>query len=180
MSEQLDATDAAKAASEIEPCWPNTPMAPLSHDVQLVDPARDGEVTALPPPVGLTVSSNGNGERPDPAEPTVASILDEEQRRARDGNVRANLYHDAERHTVTLLLDEAHATAVIYAVRALAADYEAHAREVRAVAATLPPGSYGAKNRAYIAIRYERVASRLRLVESKYRIEVADGGLAPD
>ena len=180
MSEQLDATGPANTANEIEAGWRSPPTAPLSHDVQLVDPAQGCDVTAMPAPVGVTVSSNGNRERPDPSEPTVASILDDEQRRARDGNVRANVYHDAERHTVTLLLDEAHATAVIYAVRALADDYEAHAREARAVAATLPPGTYGAKNRAYIAIRHERIASRLRRVESRYRMEVADGGLAPD
>jgi hypothetical protein len=48
--------------------------------------------------------------------------------------VLADVYHDPIRHTVTLLLDEQHASAVIYAVRALAADSEAHAREVRAAA----------------------------------------------
>jgi hypothetical protein len=92
------------------------------------------------------------------------------------GQVLANVYHDPIRHTVTLLLDERHAIAVIYAVQALAADYEAHAREVRAVAATLPADSYGHANRQFIAIRHERIASRLRLVESNYRTEVmADG-----
>ena len=88
----------------------------------------------------------------------------------------ANVYHDPIRHTVTLLLDEQHAIAVIYAVRAVAADYEAHAREVRAVAATLPLDSYGHAKRQFIAIRHERIASRLRRVESNYRMEVADGG----
>jgi len=96
------------------------------------------------------------------------------------GQVLANVYHDPTRHTVTLLLDEQHATAVIYAARVLAADYEAHALEVRAVAATLPSWSYGAENRQFIAIRHERVASRLRLVESNYRTEVSDGGRPAD
>ena len=91
----------------------------------------------------------------------------------------ANVYHDAEQKTVTLLLDEQHATAVIYAVRALAADYEAHAREVRLAAGNLPSGSYGAENRAMIAIRHERIASRLRRVESRYRAELAEYGLPP-
>jgi hypothetical protein len=88
----------------------------------------------------------------------------------------ANVYHDPIRHTVTLLLDEQHATAVIYAVRALAADYEAHAREVRAVAATMPADTYGHANRQFIAIRHERIASRLRKVESNYRTEISEGG----
>jgi hypothetical protein len=92
------------------------------------------------------------------------------------GQVLANVYHDPIRHTVTLLLDEQHATAVIYAVRALAADYEAHAREVRAVGAALPTDSYGHANRQFIAIRHERIASRLRRVESNYRTEVSEGG----
>jgi hypothetical protein len=55
---------------------------------------------------------------------------------------------------------------MIYAARVLAADYEGHAREVRAVAATLPLDSYGATNRSFIAIRHERIAARLRAVES--------------
>lgn len=96
--------------------------------------------------------------------------------RAAIGQVLANVYHDPNRHTVTLLLDEQHAIAVIYAVRAVAADYEAHAREVRAVAATLPLDSYGHANRQFIAIRHERIASRLRLVEANYRTEVSEGG----
>jgi len=96
------------------------------------------------------------------------------------GQVLANVYHDPIRHTITLLLDEQHATAVIYAVRALAADYEAHAREVRSVGAILPPDSYGHANRQFIAIRHERIASRLRLVESNYRTEVSEGGRPAD
>jgi hypothetical protein len=88
----------------------------------------------------------------------------------------ANVYHDPIRHTVTLLLDEQHATAVICAVRALAADYEAHAQEVRGVAATMPADTYGHANRQFIAIRHERLASRLRRVESNYRTEVSEGG----
>ena len=95
--------------------------------------------------------------------------------RAAIGQVLANVYHDPIRHTVTLLLDERYAIAVIYAVRALAADYEAHAREVRAVAAKLPPDSCRHTNRQFIAIRRERIASRLRLVESNYRTEVTEG-----
>lgn len=95
-------------------------------------------------------------------------------------DVLANVYHDPQRHTVTLLLDERHATAVIYAVRVLAAEYEAHAREVRAVAATLPSWSYGYENRMFIAIRHERIASRLRRVEATYRSELNGRGLPAD
>jgi hypothetical protein len=58
----------------------------------------------------------------------------------------------------------------------LAADYEAHAREVRAVGAALPTDSYGHANRQFIAIRHERIASRLRRVESNYRTEISEGG----
>jgi hypothetical protein len=32
-----------------------------------------------------------------------------------------------------------------------------------------PPDSYGATNRYFIAIRHERIAARLRAVESNYR-----------
>jgi hypothetical protein len=96
------------------------------------------------------------------------------------GQVLANVYHDPVRHTVTLLLDEQHATAVIYAIRALAADFEAHAREVRAVAANMPLDSYGHANRQFIAIRHERLASRLRRVESNYRTEISEGGMPAD
>lgn len=87
----------------------------------------------------------------------------------------ANVYCDPRRHTVSFLLDDATANTVIYAVRVLVADYEAHAREVRTVAATLPPDSYGALNRHAIAWRHERIAARLRLLETNYRDVVGEG-----
>jgi hypothetical protein len=126
---------------------------------------------------GAAVTGSFEGELSE--EPAEADQPAEERKRAvrrtaLEG-IQANVYHDPTRHTVTLLLDEQHASAVIYAVRALAADYEAHAREVRAVAATLPPDSYGASNRHFIAIRHERIASRLRTVESNYGAVVSEG-----
>jgi hypothetical protein len=81
----------------------------------------------------------------------------------------ANVYVDPRRHTVSLLLDEGTANMVVYAVRLLVADSEAHAREVRRVQATLPPGSWGATNRHAIASRHERIANRLRALERNYR-----------
>jgi len=86
----------------------------------------------------------------------------------------ANVYHDPRHCTVTFLLDETIANTVIYAVRMLAAESEAHAREVRVVAATLPPDSYGAANRHKIASRHERVAARLRRLETNYRDIVSE------
>lgn len=78
-------------------------------------------------------------------------------------------YIDPGRHTVSLLMDEFTANALIYAARALAAESEAHARELRAVGASLPPDSYGASNRHHAATRLERVATRLRAVEGTFR-----------
>ena len=85
----------------------------------------------------------------------------------------ANVYADSKRHTVALLLDDVTANMVIYAVRVLAADSEAHAREVRLVGATMPPDSYGAANRHAVASRHERIALRLRALENSYRDEIA-------
>ena len=69
---------------------------------------------------------------------------------------------------MTLLLDDVTANIVLYAVRVLAADSEAHAREVRLVGAAMPPDSYGAANRHAIASRHERIAARLRVLEFNY------------
>ncbi len=84
-------------------------------------------------------------------------------------DILARVYPDPGRATVALLLDESTANVLVYAARALAAESEAHAREVRAVAAALPVGSYGRKNRERIAVRQERVAARCRAVEVNYR-----------
>lgn len=160
-----------------QPSWWAALVAPLRREV-----ARDerpaGNGAAVVAPDGVDVAGPPGGE---PSERTAELAQPAKERKravgtTAVGQVLANVYHDPIRHTVTLLLDERHASAVIYAARALAADYEAHAREVRAVAATLPPDSYGASNRQFIAIRHERIASRLRLVESNYRTEVSEGG----
>jgi hypothetical protein len=124
----------------------------------------------------------GNGDRrqqpPAPTEGTDSADAQTGQRRtpgeAESHRPLANVYRDPERHTVTLLLDETTANTVIYAARLMAADSEAHAREVRMVAGTLPPESYGAANRYKIAARHERVAARLRVLEGNYREVVSD------
>ncbi len=95
------------------------------------------------------------GEQPTPDRESTRPIL-------------ANVYTDPPRHTVTLLLDDVTANIVLYAVRVLAADSEAHAREVRLVGAAMPPDSYGAANRHAIASRHERIAARLRVLEFNY------------
>lgn len=99
------------------------------------------------------------------------------QRRDTDHRLLANVYCDPTRRTVTLLLDDVTANTVIYAVRVLAADAEAHAREVRNVGADMPPDSYGASNRHAIASRHERIARRLRLLEYNYRDITTTAGL---
>lgn len=98
--------------------------------------------------------------------------------RAMHSEILANVYTDPDRHTVSLLLDERTANAVIYAVRLHAAEIEAQAREARIIGGMKVPGSYGALNRAFIAIRHERQAERLRRLESNYRDEVGGGGKA--
>ncbi len=90
------------------------------------------------------------------------------QHRESDRELLANVYTDPKRHTVTLLMDDVTANTVMYAVRLLAADSEAHAREVRLVGSALPPDSYGASNRHVIATRHERIALRLRALEGNY------------
>lgn len=74
--------------------------------------------------------------------------------------------------SVTLTMDDRTAAVIIYAARLVAAQFEGHAREVRALSGQFPQGSYGYKNRVGIADRQTRLAARLRVVESKYRDEV--------
>jgi hypothetical protein len=154
-----------------QPPWRETLLAPLRQQAALENE----------PPASRQEAAARSAGQPSTSEEAPAELSANSRRRrtmatTAIGQVLANVYHDPIRQTVTLLLDERHATAVIFAVRALAADYEAHAREIRAVAATLPTDSYGATNRQFIAIRHERTASRLRLVESNYRAEVSEGG----
>jgi hypothetical protein len=82
--------------------------------------------------------------------------------------ILANVYCDPVRHTVTFLLDEVTANYAMYAARVLAADSEAHAREVRLAGAVMPVDSYGAANRHEIALRNERIARRVRVLERQY------------
>jgi hypothetical protein len=133
----------------------------------------------------LVGRSDSNGHRLDDASPQAMpdvcpAIPDDESAPTRpgerpdySGQVLANVYTDPIRHTVSLLLDDRTANCLIYAARVLAAEYEAHAREVRLVSATLPPVSYGAVNRLRIAWRHERIAERLRLLERNYQTEVS-------
>lgn len=101
------------------------------------------------------------------------------RRREADRPTLANVYTDPRRHTVSLLLDDRTANAVIYAVRVFMADLEAHAREARLASTAFPEDSYGAVNRLAIAGRHERLAARLRKLEGNYLEEVG-GGWAPE
>lgn len=94
--------------------------------------------------------------------------------------ILANVYVDPKRRTVALLLDDVTANMVLYAVRVLAADSEAHAREVRFVGAAMPPDSYGAVNRHAIASRHERIARRLRALERNYHDVITAPGSLQD
>jgi len=102
----------------------------------------------------------------------VASYVvpdDADEHAEASGRTLANVHIDPERHTVTLLLDDATANTVMYAVRLLAADSEAHAREVRRVQALMPANSYGAANRHEIASGLKRIARRLLVLDRNYR-----------
>jgi hypothetical protein len=77
-----------------------------------------------------------------------------------------------ETQTVTLVLDTATASAVIFAIAAHADEREAHIREVQSYGQTLPEGSYGRRNRQAIATRETRIAARLRAVEHAYRTAI--------
>jgi hypothetical protein len=128
--------------------------------------------------------SAGNGDRP--AVPRLADGGPEHAREApqpdawneTNGRILANVYTDPTRHTVSLLLDDRTANAVVYAARLLVADLEARAREARLASAMLPTESYGAVNRLAIAGRHERLAGRLRVLEGNYRAQV-NGGWTP-
>jgi hypothetical protein len=74
--------------------------------------------------------------------------------------------------TVSLILDEATASTVLYAAAAHADEREAHVREVERYGQTLPEGSYGRRNRQSIAARETRIAARLRAVERAYRTAI--------
>ena len=77
--------------------------------------------------------------------------------------------HDPASQTVTFILDAATANAAIHAITINAVDREAHTREIRRNAQTLPPDSYGRANRQAIAARETRIATRLRAIERAYR-----------
>lgn len=65
--------------------------------------------------------------------------------------------------------DERTASAGIYAVQLMAAEYEGIARDSFRLSETYPVDSYSRRNRIDIALRRERVASRLRVLETAYR-----------
>lgn len=123
----------------------------------------DGTTEAVPPLVE---------DWPEPA-PDNGAPTEAPESRANARLVLANVYCDPKRNTVSFLMDDETANTIIYAVRLLAAESEAHAREVRTVRATLPPDSYGAANRHAIASRQERIAARLRVLEGNYRTVVS-------
>jgi hypothetical protein len=74
--------------------------------------------------------------------------------------------------TVSLILDEATASTIMFAVAAHADEREAHVREVERYGQTLPENSYGRRNRQAIATRETRIAARLRAVERAYRTAI--------
>ena len=74
--------------------------------------------------------------------------------------------------TVSLILDEATASTVLFAAAAHADEREAHVREVERYGQTLPENSYGRRNRQAIAARETRIAARLRAVERAYRVAI--------
>ena len=83
------------------------------------------------------------------------------------------VYWDADRQEYVFVLDPRSAEAAVYAMRAMAAELEGHAREVRRVADDLPCQSYGARNRLRIAEQHERMAWRLRVIDG-YQWRLAD------
>lgn len=87
-------------------------------------------------------------------------------------DVRVRVWNHHERETLTLTMDEPTAALVMFAVRALMIEYQAHAREVRLYGETLEPDTWGRKNREEIASRLERHIARLSMVDDAYREEV--------
>src|ERR1700760_3009343 len=73
-----------------------------------------------------------------------------------------------ETGTVSFAFDATTANAVMFAVKAQAAEREAHIREVERYGQTLPEGSYGRRNREAIAARETRITTRLRAVGQAY------------
>jgi hypothetical protein len=168
--DQLETTrgsEQAQAASKYAAGGYRLPVSSVArHAAEMVLQgciAVDGDGTEVPPP------ANSETCPPSPGDETTA------EQSTRDKPPVANVYTDPERHAVSLLLDDTTANLVVYAVRVLIADSEAHAREVRLFGATLPADSYGAANRQAIADRHERIASRLRVLERNYRNVVRGG-----
>lgn len=159
--ENMRGSEQAQAVSKYAADGYRLPVSPVhQHAVEMIVQgcvAMDGDSTEAPPP------ATGETCPPSPGDETTA------EQSTRDKPPVANVYTDPERHTVSLLLDDTTANLVVYAVRMLIADSEAHAREVRLFGATLPADSYGAANRQAIADRHERIASRLRVLERNYR-----------
>jgi len=79
---------------------------------------------------------------------------------------------DPQSQTVSLILDAATASTVMFAVAAHADEREAHVREVERFGQSLPEGSYGQRNRQAIAARETRVTTRLPAVERAYRTAI--------
>jgi hypothetical protein len=84
------------------------------------------------------------------------------------GLITALPRRDLETQTVILILD-ATANIVMFAIAAHAHEREAPVREVERFGHSLPEGSYGRRNRQAIAARETQVAACLRAVEVTYR-----------
>ena len=79
----------------------------------------------------------------------------------------------SRRDHVTLIVDIPDSELVIYAIRQLGGQFEAQARMMRRDAGHFPVKSYGNTNRVIAASRLENAATRLRVIENRYRIAVA-------
>jgi hypothetical protein len=77
--------------------------------------------------------------------------------------------------TIAFVLDAESASIALYAIAAHATEREAHIREIQRTTATLPPGTYGRRNRERITARETRIATRLRAIEHAYRTATERG-----
>jgi hypothetical protein len=105
--------------------------------------------------------------------------------RLRDANIRPQpapepgyqqvitlVHHDAASQTVTLILDDATATAAIHAITSSATNREAHTRDIQREGQALPAGSFGRQNRETIAFQEACTAARLRAIERAYQAAI--------
>lgn len=73
------------------------------------------------------------------------------------------------RGMVMFQMDERSASVLIFAAQLMASEYEGEARDSFRLSQTYPPDSYSRQRRVETGIRRERVARRLRVLETAYR-----------